>query len=387
MTIAELNAKKAKVWNDAKEFLESNRDENGIVSEENGAIYDDMLKTIDKIENEVTRMNEMETREMAMNEPTTTPITNVVKMDKATGRSSDEYKKAFNTYIKTKRASDALQEDTNSEGGYLVPVEFERTLYKARDKVDPIFALAGKITLGSLTKNVPYVASEGAAALIAEEGTYGDTDDAFGQVTFHAYKFGRICKASEELIADSAFSIEGHLAESFGRAVGKAEAGYFWTGTGTNQPQGVLTGASVGVTTATNNKITADEIIDLYYSVPEQYRNNAVWVFNDATIKEIRKLKDSNGNYLWVQGFGEQPATILGKPVHTSVNIDTIGASKVVGCFGDLSLYKIADRSGFEFRVLDQLYAANGQVGFRGTGRTDGRLIISEGIKTLKMHA
>lgn len=388
MTIAELNAKKAKVWNDAKDFLEKNRDENGIVSEENGAIYDDMLKTIDKLENEVSRMNEMEKREMAMNEPTTEPIINTVKMDsKATGRASDEYKKAFNTYIRTKRASDALQEDTASEGGYLVPVEFERVLYKARDKVDPIFALAGKISLGSATKNVPYVASEGAAALIAEEGTYGDTDDSFGQVVFHAYKFGRICKASEELIADSAFSIEGHLAESFGRAIGKAEAGYFWTGTGTNQPQGVLTGASVGVTTAANNKITADELIDLYYSVPEQYRANAVWVFNDATVKEIRKLKDGNGNYLWIPGLQGQPDTLMGKPLHTSTNIDTIASSKIVGCFGDLSLYKIADRSGFEFRVLNELYAANGQVGFRGTGRTDGRLIISEGIKTLKMHA
>lgn len=115
MTIAELNAKKAKVWNDAKDFLEKNRDENGIVSEENGAIYDDMLKTIDKLENEVSRMNEMEKREMAMNEPTTEPIINTVKMDsKATGRASDEYKKAFNTYIRTKRASDALQEAVSS---------------------------------------------------------------------------------------------------------------------------------------------------------------------------------------------------------------------------------------------------------------------------------
>lgn len=386
MTIAELNAKKAKVWNDAKEFLEAHRDENGIVSEEDGNTYDAMIKTIDNLEKEVARMNDMETRDMAMSQPTTTPVVSNVKTEKV-GRASDEYRKAFDTYIRTKRASDALQEDTASEGGYLVPTEFERVLYKSRDKVDPIFALAGKISLGSATKNVPYVASEGAAALIAEEGTYGDTDDSFSQVVFHAYKFGRICKASEELIADSAFSIEGHLAESFGRAIGKAEAGYFWTGTGTNQPQGVLTGASVGVTTAATNKITADEIIDLYYAVPEQYRDNAVWVFNDATIKEIRKLKDGNGNYLWAPGFAGQPDTILGKPVHTSVNIDTIAAGKVIGCFGDLSLYKIADRSGFEFRVLNELYAANGQVGFRGTGRTDGRLVIAEGIKTLKMHA
>ena len=386
MTKTELQVNRAKAWDDCKAFLESHRNESGLLSAEDNATYDKMVAVVDGLTAEIERVEAVEARDKAM---VSTKATIVSTPSATDSRDTDEYRKAFDNYVRTKKASNALQEDTNSEGGYLVPVEFERVLYKARNKVDPIFSLAGRISLSAREKNVPYVASEGAAALIAEEGSYGDTDDAFGQVTFHAYKFGRICKASDELIADSAFDIAAHLAESFGRAIGKKEAEYFWTGTGSGQPTGVLAAGGTGVTTASSSKITADEVIDLYYSLPEEYRNEAVFVFNDATVKEIRKLKDSNGQYLWAPGLNGQPDTLLGKPLHTSVNIPTISATAKVGVFANLAeCYKIADRSGFEFKVLNELYAANGQVGFRGTARTDGKALFgTTGIKVLVMHA
>ena len=239
-------------------------------------------------------------------------------------------------------------------------------------------------------KNVPYVASEGAAALIAEEGSYGDTDDAFGQVVFHAYKFGRICKASDELIQDAVFDIMGYLAKSHGKSIGKCQAGYYWTGTGSNQPQGVLTAAGTGVTAAATNAITADEVIDLFYSLPEEYRDNAAFVIHNTTVKLLRKLKTSgSGEYIWAPGFNGTPDTILGKPMHTSVNIPEVAANKAVIAFGDFeACYKIADRQGFNFKVLDQLYAATGQIGFRGDQRSDGKgIYASTGIKVLKTKA
>lgn len=388
MTINELRARKARAWDDCKTYLEAHR-KDGVLSSEDEAIYNKMLETVDNLDKEIARAEDVENRDRQMAEPTSAPVVNTPGKADKSGRDSDDYKRAFTNYLKTRKASNALQEDTNSEGGYLVPVEFERTLYKARNTVDPIFALAGKIMLGEKEKNVPYVASEGAATLIAEEGAYGLTDDAFDQVVFRAYKFGRIVKVSDELIADSVFPIDTYLAESLGRSIGKCEAGYFWTGTGSSQPQGVLTAAGTGVTTASATDITADEIIDLYYSVPEAYRANAVWCFNNSTVKEIRKLTDSAGHYLWEPGGNGYPDTLLGKPLHTSENIPVIAASAIVGCFGDINAcYKIADRSGFEFKVLNELYAANGQVGFRGTGRSDGKgILASTGIKTLVMHA
>lgn len=391
MNITELKARKGKAWDECKAFLESHRNENGCLSAEDEATYNNMVAIVDNMDKEIKRAEDVEARDAAMAAPTSKPLTSGISTSTGKeGRASDEYEKEFINYLKTRRASNALQEDTNSEGGYLVPVEFERTLFKARDKVDPIFALAGKINLGSNVKNVPYVASEGAAALVAEEGTYGDTDDSFGQVVFHAYKFGRICKVSDELIADSAFDILGHLAESFGRAIGKAEAGYFWTGTGSSQPQGVLTAAGSGVTAAATNAITADEIIDLFFSLDEQYRENASFVMNNATLAVVRKLKTSgSGEYIWAQGFNGQPSTLLGRPVYTSSNIPTIAAGKKVIAFGDFEAgYKIGDRSGFNLKILNELYAANGQVGVRGDGRTDGKgILASSAIKVLTMKA
>lgn len=391
MTLNELRKKRAEHWEMMKNFLNSHEQENGTLNADDTATYENYEAEMTRLDLAVERAENALETEKRLNDPTSTPIFDSVGGSTVkTGRASGAYKAEFFNYIKTRRASNALQEGTASEGGYLVPVEFENTLYAARQKVDPIFSLAGRITLGALEKNVPYVASEGAAALIAEEGSYGDTDDAFSQVVFHAYKFGRICKASDELINDSAFDIMAHLAASFGRAIGKCQAGYFWTGTGSSQPQGVLTAAGTGVTAAATNAITADEIIDLYYSVPEEYRANAVFAMNDATVKTIRKLKlTGTGEYLWSPGLNGAPNTILGKPLHTSEYIPTLAASKEVVAFGDFAeCYKIADRQGFNFKILDQLYAATGQVGFRGDARSDGRgILASTGIKVLKTHA
>ena len=132
------------------------------------------------------------------------------------------------------------------------------------------------------------------------------------------------------------------------------------------------------------------EIIDLYYSVPEEYRANAVFAMNDATVKAVRKLKlTGTGEYLWPPGLSGAPNTILGKPLHTSEYIPTLAANKEVVAFGDFAeCYKIADRQGFNFKILDQLYAATGQVGFRGDARSDGRgILASTGIKILKTKA
>ena len=390
MTVNEIRQKRAEHWERMKAFLNEHQDNSGHLSIDDTATYENMKAEMERYDADVQNAEYMERKEAELNRPVDSPLFgNPGTGNGGTGRGSDEYNAEFLNYVRTRRASNALQEGTSTEGGYLVPTEFEKTLYAARENVDPIFDLAGRITLGSLEKNVPYVSSEGAAALVAEEGSYGDTDDAFGQVVFHAYKFGRICKASDELISDSVFDIRSYLAQSFGKAIGKAEAGYFWTGTGSSQPQGVMTAAGTGVTTASASAITADEIIDLYYSVPEEYRANATFAMKDTTVALIRKLKLGTGEYLWAPGLDGSPDTLMGRPLRTSANIDGVAASKKVIAFGDFeACYKIADREGFEFKILDQLYAATGQVGFRGSARSDGKgILASEGIKVLTMKA
>ena len=160
------------------------------------------------------------------------------------------------------------------------------------------------------------------------------------------------------------------------------------SGDGQSKPTGFITNAETGVTAASSTAITADEVIDLYHSLRTPYRKNAVFMANDSTIKAIRKLKDGNGQYLWQPGLqAGQPDTILNRPIYTSAYMPELGSGNKIMLFGDLSYYWIADRQGRSFQRLNELFAKNGQVGFRVFQRVDGKLILPEAVKTLQMGA
>ena len=164
-----------------------------------------------------------------------------------------------------------------------------------------------------------------------------------------------------------------------------------FTGDGSGKPLGILAasgGAETGITAASATAITADELIDLFYSLKSPYRRNAVWVLNDSTIKAVRKLKDGSGQYLWQPSLtAGTPDTILGRPVRTSAYMPAIAASAKTIAFGDFSYYWIADRQGRSFKRLNELYAANGQVGFLASQRVDGKIILPEAVKVLVQKA
>ncbi len=198
-------------------------------------------------------------------------------------------------------------------------------------------------------------------------------------------------KVSEELLNDSVFDLESYIAREFARRIGTKEEEAFFTGDGTGKPLGILAasgGAETGVTAASATAVTADELMDLFYSLKSPYRKNAVWILNDSTIKAIRKLKDNNGQYLWQPSLvAGTPDTILGRPVKTSAYMPAIAAGAKTIAFGDFSYYWIADRQGRSFKRLNELYAANGQVGFLGSQRVDGKMILPEAVKVLVQKA
>lgn len=210
----------------------------------------------------------------------------------------------------------------------------------------------------------------------------------FGQVQLDAHKVGTIIKVSEELLNDSAFDLENYIAEEFTRRIGDKEEEAFLTGNGTGKPTGILNatgGGQVGVTTASATAITADELIDLYYSLKAPYRKNAVWVLNDSTVKAIRKLKDLSGNYLLQPAIKDgEVSTLLGRPYFTSAYAPEIAADAKTILFGDLSYYWIGDRQGISFKRLNERYADNGQIGFLAFKRLDGKTVLPEAIKILQ---
>ena len=394
MTILELREKRAKAWEAAKAFLDSHRNDKGVLSAEDDAAYTRMEQEITDLGKEISRMERREALDAQLNLPVNHPLTGKPlngRETAKTGRASDEYRQNFWNMMRSKtpmpQVVNALQIGTDSEGGYLVPDEYERTLVEALEEENVFRQLAKVIRTSSGDRKIPVVATKGTASWIDEEGAYLESDDSFGQVSIGAYKVGTMIKVSEELLNDSVFDLEAYISREFARRIGAKEEEAFFTGDGSGKPLGVLAaagGAETGVTAASATAITADELIDLFYSLKAPYRRNAVWVLNDSTIKAIRKLKDNQGQYLWQPSLtAGAPDLLLGKPIRTSAYMPAIVADAKTVAFGDFSYYWIADRQGRSFKRLNELYAATGQVGFLASQRVDGKLVLPEAIKVL----
>ena len=391
--ILELREKRAKAWEAAKAFLDSKRGGDGLLSAEDTAAYEKMEQEVVDLGKEIERLERQAAIDAELNKPVSEPITNKPNNnpdgEEKKGRATDRYKKTFWNAMRRKNFYDvenALQVGTDSEGGYLVPDEFEHTLVEALEEENFFRSIATVIRTSSGDRKIPVVATKGTASWIDEEGAYPESDDSFGQVSIGAYKVATMLKVSDELLNDSVFDLEAYISKEFGRRIGTKEEEAFFTGDGKGKPTGIFNaagGASDGVTTAAAS-ITFDDVMDLFYALKSPYRRKAVWVLNDTTVKALRKLKDNNGNYIWQPSVqAGQPDTILNRPYYTSAYVPEVAAGAKVMAFGDFSYYWIADRQGRSFKRLNELFAANGQVGFLASQRVDGKLILSEAVKTM----
>ena len=372
--VLELREKRAKAWEAAKKFLDAKRTADGFVSAEDAAAYDRMEADVVNLGKEIERLERQAAIDAELARATSTPITNQpngrIDGEVKTGRATEEYKRAFWNGMRNRISYDvqnALSIGTDSEGGYLVPDEYEKKLVESLQ--DEVFfrSLATVIRTSSGDRKIPIVTSKGEAAWIDEEGQFPESDDSFGQTSIGAYKLATMIKVSDELLNDSVFNIEQYISKEFGRRIGAKEEEAFFVGDGQGKPIGLFNttgGAETGVTAATVS-ITFDDVMDLYYSLRAPYRNKASWLLNDSTVKAIRKLKDGNGNYIWQPSVREgEPDRILNRPYRTSIYVPELVEGKRVMAFGDYSYYWIADRQGRSFKRLNELYAATGQVGF-----------------------
>ena len=398
MTIQELREKRARLWEETKAFLDSHRGEDGLLSAEDDATYGKMESDITALGKEVARLERQEALDKELSKAVNEPITEKPmspKSDEKKGTASDEYRTSFWARMRSKSplpgVLNALQIGDDSEGGYLVPDEYERTLVDALYEGNMFRQLANIIRSDSGDRKIPVVASHGSASWIDEEGVYPESDDSFTQLTLGAHKLGTMIKVSEELLNDSVFDLESYMTREFARRIGDKEEEAFFTGNGVSKPLGILAdvgGAQVATTAASATGVTGDELIDVYYALKTPYRKNAIWIMNDATVKAVRKLKDSTGQYLWQVGLrAGDPDLLLGKPIRTSAFMPTPAAGAKTIAFGDYSHYWIADRQGRSFKRLNELFAATGQVGFLATQRVDGKLILPEAVQVLQQKA
>ena len=389
--ILALREKRAKAWNAAKTFLDSKRGTNGLVSPEDTAVYDRMEADVVALGQEIDRLERQAVLDAELARPTSEPITSQPNgRTPQSGRASDAYKQAFWDSIRQRNFIDpqnSLSIGVDTEGGYLVPDEYERRLVSALQEENIFRRLATIIKTSSGDRKIPVVTGHGEAAWMDENGAYTESDESFGQTTIGAYKLGTAIKISEELLNDSVFDLESYIATEFARRIGTKEEEAFLVGDGQSKPTGVLNSAEAGVTTA-GTSISFDDVMDLYHSLRSVYRSKAVWLLNGTTVKALRKLKDGNGNYIWQPSVQlGQPDMILNRPYYTSNFVPDLTAGNKVMAFGDFSYYWIADRQGRSFKRLNELYAANGQIGFLASQRVDGKLILPEAVKVMTLKA
>ena len=390
MTINELRAKRNQAWEATKAFLETRKNDKGLLSTEDDATYTRMEKEIEDYGREIQRLERQQAIDAELAKATSKPIVNTPSgaVVEKTGRASDAYKQDFGCLLRGKTMlHNVLSTDVDANGGYLVPTEFEKQIVDALKEENVMRKLCKVITTDSERK-IPVAATHSVANWTAENAAFTESNPTFDQKTIDAYKLTDLIKVSTELLDDSVFDLEDYIAREFAYAFGVAEEQAFCVGTGTGQPTGLFTanGGQLGVTAASATAITADEIINLVYALRSPYRKNAKFLMNDATVSALRKLKDNNGQYLWQPSVqAGQPDKLLGYEIYTSPYAPTLVAGAYAIAFGDFHNYWIADRTGRTVQRLNELYSTNGQVGFVGTERVDGKIILPEGIQLLQM--
>ena len=390
MTILELREKRAKAWEAAKAFLDSHRNDKGVLSAEDDAAYTRMEQDITDLGKEIARLERQEALDAELSKPTASPLTGkplggADPDEPKTGRASDAYRQGMLKALRTnfKQITDVLSEGVDENGGYLVPEEYDRRLIDVLDE-ENIFRRLGTTITTSGQHKINIAGSKPAASWIEEGGALTFGDATFAQIILDAHKLHVAIKVTEELLYDNAFNLENYILTQFGKALANAEEDAFLNGDGSGKPLGIFAATGGGQTAGTlSAAIKSDDMLDLVYALKRPYRKSASFIMNDKTLSALRKLKDNNGQYLWQPSYqAGEPDRVLGYSVHTSAY-----APESAIAFGDYSYYNIGDRGTRAFQELRELFAGNGMVGFLAKERVDGKLVLPEAVQILKLSA
>lgn len=291
----------------------------------------------------------------------------------------------------------ALQADSSEAGGFTVPSQkFVAELIKGVDNASVVRGKARKFQLTDATSmGIPTLDAD------PEDGTWTaeiesadeDTQMDFGKRELKPHQLAKMIKVSRKLLRMSALPIEALVRDRLAYKFAVTEEQHFWTGTGAGQPLGMLTPSTDGVPTSRDvatgsaTGVTADGLIDAQASVKDQY--DCEWYFHRDAVKLIRKLKDSQGQYLLQPGLQMGvPDMLLGKPVNKSEYIsNTFTNGLYVGIYGDLKFYWIADSLAMEIEREDHLYTLTNQVAFIARMEIDGQPVLSEAFARVKCSA
>lgn len=242
-------------------------------------------------------------------------------------------------------------------------------------------------TAGGEPVRYPKTSTYSTAAIVDEDAALSASEPTFSSVSLGAYKYGFLVGISSELLDDNYVNLASFLARQGGVALGNGIGAHLVTGTGAGQPNGV-DNCTTGLTAASGTAIGFDDLIDLQHSVVTGYRSNAVWLMKDSTLKALRKVKDSNGQYIWQPAVtAGAPDNILGRPVYTDPNMDAIGVSNYPVVFGDFRGYVVRFAGPLRVERSVDFRFSQDQVVYRFIQRADGDIVDTEALRKLRMAA
>lgn len=412
--VKELREQRAKLVDEARAILDKAEAEKRDLSKEDEAKWDQCMADADKLKAEIDRLE----RQMAADSELQERIyQRAGREDTDKGEAERRTlleKAAFRNWLKggmsaltdeqrnymisrmgeVPAEARALSVGTTTAGGYTVPQDFREELEKA------LLAFGGMRSVATILRTATGAAlpmptvndTSNAGAILAENTQVSEQDVTFGQLTLDAYMYtSKLVRVSLQLLQDSAFSIESFLRDILAERIARITNTHFTTGTGSGQPNGIVTAATLGKTgtTGQTTSVIYNDLVDLEHSIDPSYRRRpgTRWMFADSTLKAIKKLVDGQSRPLWAPGItvGE-PDTILGYRYEINQDVAAMAANAKSILFGDFSKYLIRDVLDVQLMRFNERYMDFLQIAFMSYSRHDGDL-LDAGTHPVKYYA
>lgn len=376
-----------RAWNEAKSILDKATAEKRDLSAEENQTYERISKELDERAQTIAKLREDEARELRMDAATreiadqVRPVAGVQVADDAA---------QLRSLVAGEKRSHAFErrDIIKSSTGAPVPTSFyDQVIMKAR-LIAPVLQTSTVLnTAGGENLQIPSLSTYSVGTVTGEGSAIGESDPVFNSfITLGAYKYSFLTQVSQELLEDAGVDMLSFLADQVGNALGYAVGSALTVGSGTDAPRGIVTASSVGGTAGTATAFTADNLIDLLYSLDGGARNlpSVGWQMNGKSVGAVRKLKDTAGNYVFQPALSmESPDMLLGKPIYENPSMVDVASGTKSVIVGHLPSYYVRTVGGLRLDRSDDYAFNSGLVTFRATFRVDGNLPQTSHIKHL----
>ena len=383
MNIKGLEEKRNDLKSQMTSMISTAKKENRALSQEETSKFDNCEKEIKEIDATIEReekLNNMEEKEVKVDE--TRELTKEEKRFYESVEERDDYK-AFAGYIRSQVTGMESRADVNltkGDNGAVIPKTIINKIIEKVEEISPVYRLATHYNIAG-TINVPKEDDGTSSITVAYATEFTDLEsksNKFASIELTGYLYGALTKMSKSLLKNTDFNLTNWVVKKMAKKIAKFIEGELLNGT-TNKVSGIkgsYDSTNMKVTLNSKSAITADELIDIQEKLPDDYQADAVWIMNKATRTAIRKLKDSDGNYLLNRDLSAKWGyTLLGKDVYTTDNVNALGqVSKEVVVYGDLSGLAVKESETQEIQILTEKFATQHAIGVVAWGEIDAKV-------------